>query len=149
RPSRWSCSCPRSRRASTSSAARRSSSATTARSAASRPLEVAPMSVMKRPLRAFVAFTLLCGGLATGLPAARAEEPVKLDGLAPDTGARFGDWTVWNITGDSKAVFFIHEKTRQVIYLTWASNGWVYFRDGKGAWHTVYSQGDPVQENQA
>jgi hypothetical protein len=109
------------------------------------------MSVLKRGLRAVLSFGLLCGvasgpaGVAAPLPPDRT---VKLDTLAPDAGAKFGDWTVWHIDGDNKAYFFIHDKTRQVIYLTWASNGWVYYRDGNGVWFTVYSQGDPQQQNQ-
>jgi hypothetical protein len=107
------------------------------------------MSTMKRPLRALAAFALLCVVGSAGLPAAWAEEPARLDSLARDSGARFGDWTVWNIDGADQAYFFIHERTRQVVYLTWQSNGWVYHRDAKGAWHTVYSQGAPVREDRS
>jgi hypothetical protein len=107
-----------------------------------------------RGLRAVASFGLLCvllspaprEGAAAPLPPDRS---VKLDALAPDAGAKFGDWTVWHIAGENKAVFFIHDKTRQVIYLTWASNGWVYYRNGDGVWYTVYSQGEPQLQDQS
>jgi hypothetical protein len=72
-----------------------------------------------------------------------ATRPTKLDELEKSRGARFGDWTVWRYDDGGAAVLFIHQHTNTMIYMPWSSNGWLNFRDPRGSWYVVFSQGTP------
>jgi hypothetical protein len=78
--------------------------------------------------------------------AARTQDKAKdgeLQNLARDSGAKFGDWTIWNYQEGGPAFVLANQKTGYVIYLPWSSNGWINFRAKDGEWMVLYSKGEP------
>ena len=109
-----------------------------------------------RCLAFMIALTILCTcGMAHALvpdrpaPPSKKQAPqtVKLDQLADENGARFGDWVLWRYDSGVQAIILVHQPSGQIIYMPWSSNGWLNFRPPNGAWHVLYSQGTPSLQN--
>ena len=77
----------------------------------------------------------------------QAPQTVKLDQLADENGARFGDWVLWRYDSGGAAIILTHLPSGQIIYMPWSSNGWLNFRPPSGAWQVLYSQGTPSPQN--
>jgi hypothetical protein len=78
---------------------------------------------------------------------AKDQKAVKLDALDENTGATFGDWTVWRY--GAKATVLRNTKTEYVIYLPWTSNGWLNYRTDKKEWFVSYSFGKPMTQDRS
>lgn len=89
---------------------------------------------------------LLCAFAAPGYTQDKAKEG-ELQNLARDSGAKFGDWTIWNYQVGGPAFVLANQKTGTVIYLPWSSNGWINFRAKEGEWKILYSKGEPEAQD--
>src|SRR5262245_27613823 len=77
--------------------------------------------------------------LAACMAQAKDGGAATLDTLGRNGGARFGEWKVWRHDGKERALLLIHDRTGNVLYLLWSSNGWIDHRNGTEAWETIYT----------
>lgn len=94
---------------------------------------------------ALLTLTLLFIFASAVYPQEKAKDG-ELQNLARDAGANFGDWTIWNYQEGGPAFVLVHPKTGSIIYLPWASNGWINFRAKNGDWQLLCSKGEPIAQ---
>lgn len=81
------------------------------------------------------------------MPEPELPPPIELDKIAPNNGAVYGDWVFWRYDDGGRSIMFVNQKTKMLVYLTFASNGWVNYRTGGGAWHVLFPSGGPSLQN--
>jgi hypothetical protein len=82
-------------------------------------------------------------------PTKKAPQFAKLDQLADEQGARFGDWVLWRHDSGGNAIVMVHQPSGQVVYMPWSSNGWLNFRLPNGVWNVLYTHGAPSPQNRS